>query len=70
MQLYQGLGSDAAQEAIRRAQQEPNQLKQDLNLAEFEQLWLGLQDLLNNPGLPSLVKDGKNGFLCLFSDFK
>lgn len=59
MQLYQGLGSEAAQEAIRRAQQEPNQLKQDLNLAEFEQLWLGLQDLLNNPGLPSLVKDGK-----------
>lgn len=57
IQLYQGFGPETAQEIVRRAQLDPEQLKQDTDLAAISQLWYGMLDFLQQPGSPVFVAD-------------
>lgn len=63
MQLYQGLGPQTATEIVRRANLDPNQVKQDASVADFADLWHGLQNLLEDSGNPVIAKiNGKTDF--------
>lgn len=62
VQLYQGLGPETAKEIIRRAELNPNVLKADTNISDYEKLWYSFNDFINFPGNPVLVLEPKPEF--------